>query len=188
MRLHTVMSISSEKVVLNNTEMQDTNGDRSSMSFEWCCKPVLGWMRFLGVNLQLSESQKDKTKCCLSFSWLSTIFGLMSFFVNVSFSTGLFGWTIAKCVVDPDPTSILLRQKTTSTKFWASLIDTFNRSFITVGAHFALLASTLVKWKDLTNVLHRMEQQQIFKLKNYHEFRKVCNWGLFFIILVGITF
>jgi hypothetical protein len=171
----------------SKTIAQNKDEDQRLMTFEWCCKPVLGWIRLLGIDLKLSESQNYcKMKCRSVFGccWFSTCVGLISFLINTVISVGFFCSNLS-FISPSDPTKKAIRNKYTSTIFWNSMIDTLNTSFITLGVHFFLLASTLVNWKDLADVLHRIERNDFFKLETYRKFRRICNWGFFFIVVVG---
>jgi len=171
----------------SKTIAQNKDKDQRLMTFEWCCKPVLGWMRLLGIDLKLSESQdycKMKCRSVFGCCWFSTGVGLISFLTNIAISVGIFCFNVS--FINPtNPTTKALRNKYTSTSFWNSMIDTLNTSFITLGVHLFLLASTLVNWKGLADVLQRIEQNDFFKLETYCKFRRICYWGFFFIIVVG---
>jgi len=163
---------------------QNKDDDQRLMTFEWCCKPILGWMRLLGIDLKLSDSQTYCKMKCRS-GWFSTCVRLISFLIHavISISCSCFSFSF----ISPTDSTInaLKRNKSASTRYWNAMIDTLNTSFITIGVHFFLLACTVVNWKDLADVLHRIEQNNFFKLETFRKFRRICYWGFFFIIMVG---
>ena len=161
---------------------QNKNSDQRLMNFEWSCKPILCSMRLLGIDLKLSESQTNDCKMKCRSSIFTTCVGLFSFLVNLTFSSFFCYYRLF--IYADDPRIQALRKNSTSTLFWNSTIDSLNTSFITLGVHFFLLASTIVNWNDLADVLRKMEKQNFFKLKVYREFRRVCDWGLCFILVV----
>lgn len=153
------------------------------MNFSWSCRPISLAMRCLGIALDFVSST-DKCLCASSFRvgfWLTTLFGLIMFILNmVNLSYYLyetFSWLYSDDTFKD-------RKSLSSTMVWNWIIQLFNGSFITLGTQTALLASTLINWKYLAATLNRIEQSNSLSRMTFKKIRRTCEWGLFFIIAV----
>ena len=154
------------------TERQKMLTNLKENSFEWCCKPVVRWIRLLGIPLFLETNSRRL------------------FFITLAVGLFLLCLNIARLMISLHLFALFSKHSNKheiGSTIWSSMfINIFNKSAFTLGTQLSLLSSTLVNWKSLATVLHRMEDLQLFSFQHFRQFRHVFKWGLAFLIMVTI--
>ena len=156
---------------------------RQSINFEWSFRPMLVWMHFLGISLQMQVNNNGLAFSRL-YNWLIKGFGIFLFCGNLSrliivMYSDWFSY-------DDNSRLAVLVKRSTSTVIWNSFIYWFNELFLSLGIQIAVMMSTAVNWKDLVATLHRMENNKMFKREHFQKFRRIFQYGFAFILLVFI--
>ena len=142
-------------------------------TFEWSFKPLLMWLNIIGIPLKINKLASSGVQF-----GLATIFGLLVFTTFVAFQVAYFFINLSNASWYGSISSSTLR--------WNIVIHNINDVVSTFGTHFVLMTYCLVNWKDLVQVLHRMERFNLFEKDIYYRVRCVCSCGLALVILVSI--
>ena len=140
-----------------------------SMNFDLSSRPILQWIRCLGIPLLNIKSLKKKGY------WhyiLFTLFTAMCYVLNVGFHSLSIIETI---------TSNSSRYSWT-TSGWNDAITAQNYRFATIGAHTALLFFTSVHWANLIRTAKSLES--LLKPKDYRRIRRASLIGVVCMFLV----
>ena len=154
------------------------------MKFSWSCAPISYSMRCLGIALDFALRAAGNNCSASSFRvgyWLTTLFGLLMFIVNLAILTNSIHSTFFWLYSDDTAKD---RKTISSTMIWNWIITLFNGSLITLGTQMALLASTLINWKYLTATFYRIEKSKQLTRITFKQIRRTCEWGLVFILMV----
>ena len=138
--------------------------------FQWACRPILSWMQFIGIPLDVLIEQKSMTKRILT-----GLYALLVYFLLTSNT-----WITATSYVN-------VHLSTNGTSVTSSInnhITYFNYAISTFLIHTSLLVMTALDWNGLAMVLHQMGQENWFTSEDYRRFRLVCFAGLAILILV----
>ncbi len=131
-------------------------------------------MRVIGVPLNMTGIRS------LYFRYWSFWFGRFFFFINVALNI-----IISMNIIDGGSGKV----KTTAD--WNHLISELNYSVGLVGTNIALFGWTVPKWKGLVQVLHRIEQLNLFQEKDYKLFRQyfqILSCTFFLVVIYELIF
>lgn len=173
------------RVVILAAEQINDEEEQYKKTFRWSCLPLLNWFNILGIPLQIEDTKSSASNaryyCKLSiacFGFFMFLTNLARLFVYITFDF------FAVYSSSTNMTDSVVYRKTSSTTIWNDFLDYFNEFFISLGSQLILITSTLVHWKDLTAVLNRIEDQNIFSLKTFRQFRRIFVFGISIVILV----
>ena len=165
----------SSRLELRYTKGETIDKFQQQKTFEWSFRPMLNWMRILGIALETHFADRKRRY------WFTTGFGIILFFGNmVRLTSGIYHNVIQLYSED----SNLFRSQNSSTLLWNMFIFWFNEFFLSVGIQLAVMASMILNWQDLVAVLHRMERNQLFDSQHFKRFRRIFEIAFAFIILV----
>ena len=154
-------------------------------TFEWSCAPMFGWLDCLCIPLSATYCVKTQHYSRRSYYELKKKIGILLLLVNVGRISALiivhFEWFSSN-----KPKQNNNNNTTGSAIMWSFLINLFNQSFITIGCHLALIASTLANWKSLIAVFCQMEKHKMFHLNTFRQFRRISQWGLLCMYMVHL--
>ena len=147
----------------------------SSKNFAWSFKPILVWMKLIGIDL--NSSQQFRSSICRYSQLLYGVFILL-------LSSGSVIYMVSKILGGNSSSSEKYAYSQTSTM--KRTIEMYFIATVTyiLATHILLMAVTAVKWKKLWQTLQQIEDQ--FLLDNYHfqQCRKVVIIGLSMLALV----
>ncbi len=137
--------------------------------FDQCLNiPVIG-MRILGIPLDASSIRSPYLR------FWSVWFGRFFFITNISLNLMLFIEAI-----DGESVEIM------ATSDWNNLVSELNFSVALIVTNIALLGWMAPHWKDLVQVLHRIERLHLFQPDDYKIFTRYFNTGTcIFLVMVA---
>ena len=143
-------------------------------NFQWACRPILNWMHFLGIPLEISNDPKK---------YFIYIYAFLLFFLTLEsnfVSIGLYMATNSKpfqsAIRDESHTYVLNDKIQKITQISTNCI-----------VHLGLLFSTSSNWPALVKILKHLEENNNVLLgrKEYKRFRTIFIIGLSVIILAS---
>lgn len=148
----------------------------TKLTLEWSFKPILIWMRLIGVPLNWRKETR------LTFS-LQTAFNHSLFFLNLTISLIVGIHTIIFVMSSGDS---IRKLSVTFTWVWNFSISKLNQAAVNIGSHFILLAYTVLKWPYLFENFNQFESithGDIFL--NFLDYQKIrfTFYAAFFVIL-----
>lgn len=172
--------MSSQLELHNRTEKTNTKCQQQK-TFEWSLRPVLNWLRFLGIALETQRYSPVRNRRY----WYATGFGIILFFGNMlRFTFAMYQNIMEIYSNDSNSNVAVFRRHTSSTIQWNSFIYWSNEFVLSVGIQLAVMASTILNWEDLAGTLRQMEINQLFDLQHFKRFRRTFEIASAFIILV----
>ena len=165
----------SSRLELRYATGETINKFRQQKTFEWCFRPLLNWMRILGIALETYFADRNRRY------WFTTGFGIILFFGNmIRLTSGIYQNVIQLYSEDSNS----FRSQNSSTLLWNMFIFWFNEFFLSVGIQLVVMASMILNCQDLVAVLQRMERNQLFDSQHFKRFRRIFEIAFAFIILV----
>lgn len=143
--------------------------EQVTYDFNWSCRPILLWMRCLGIPLLDMKSLKKKSY------WryvLVILFTITCYVLNVG--THLYNMI--------EITSNNSSNYHWTTSDWNDVITLQNFRFVSVGTHTTLLFFTAVNWGDMIQTTKRLER--LLKPKDYQKIRRASVVAVCVVLLV----
>ena len=159
--------------------LHDEQHVRRTKNWFWSIRPLILWMRILGVDLPDASTSSSRRHRWL----LMSIYGLVCFSthafsqVNIVHSL-VFKREYINCNDNPD--GLPLYDTVTAT--WNWIIDFINYAVYGIGIHFMLLTLIRLRWNGLGNTFH--QYQNVFTDENYDRLRKVSSICVAYVILL----
>lgn len=136
------------------------------IDFDWATRPILVWMRCIGVPLLDVKSIKQTN---------IYLYVVVIVYTLVFYSVTVTNNLIIALTSDNNQTRPL------KTSDWNNVVTLQNFVFAVIGTHTALLFTTAVKWNDLHRASRKMKQ---LKTKDYRQIRYTCLMGVAFLLFV----
>lgn len=158
--------------------LHDEQHVRRTKNWFWSIRPLILWMRILGVDLPDASTSSSRRH-----RWPMYIYGLVCFSthafsqVNIVHSL-VFKREYINCNDNPD--GLPLYDTVTAT--WNWIIDFINYAVYGIGIHFMLLTLIRLRWNGLGNTFH--PYQNVFTDENYDRLRKVSSFCVAYVILL----
>lgn len=152
------------------------------MSFQSSLKPMLIWMRCLGVYLPDVDNKGPSGPFCLS-RLIITTFGLILIFFILMFN-GLEVGSIVARIIGMDDRDAIGNQLDSSVFNMNVTIAQLCHCFVTVVPHLYLMSIAVTRWSNLIQVTRKMEKECFFKSQDYAAFRFdfAVGCGVFFVV------
>ncbi len=152
------------------------------MSFQSSLKPMLMWVRCIGVFLE-SPSQESKKS---SSRYLIVSLGFLIFFFNVFFN----GMYVAGFILHfLSPQSLTIFRQISSATVLNTFISMTNRVSLTFFSQLYLVyAAATNRWPNLVQILNSMEKERQFQKEDYRKFHSIFFLGSVFLFLVSNVF
>lgn len=123
--------------------------------FKTSLRRLVFGMRLIGIPLDSSGIRNKLLR------YWTLAFGFVSFVVNTCLNV----------------TSLIMIEPPQTTAKWNYLINEVNFAVAMVLVHAGLLTTTAVKWKDVSSILDRIEELNVFEAEDYKKFEKMCLTG-----------
>ena len=147
----------------------------SSTNFAWSFKPILVWMKLIGIDL--NSSQQLRSRICRYSQLLHRVFTLLLISGHGIYK-GLKICGVVPKSPETYPSSKSLTLERTIELYFITYI-TYN-----LATHVLLMAVTAVKWKELWQTLQQIEDQFLLDNDHFQQCRKVVIIGLSMLALV----
>lgn len=162
-------------ISMMSTKVEAFQDPSNVNSFGWSCRPVLRWMRLIGIPLaDVNEPGNGRKSGVLTF--IVVFLALFLYVMNV-----LCNGTM---ILQQFYSAFEIQKNGTWTSTLNGYITFANYACCNLLCHTGLLFCTATRWNSLTKTLQLLERFQMFRPEDYRSFRHVCVTSLLFIIFV----
>jgi hypothetical protein len=145
--------------------------------FRSSIKPLLNWLRILGVDLEWQSSYHRR--------YIGIALGIISFLLNVS----CFIWVFADVPKYIGDLSTTYGGANSSTYSFHIIYDYINVAVPSLGVHLSLLFISVSQWSNLCQAIYLVECNSKIKLTNYKQVKLLGGLGVVYaIVVVSINF
>ena len=141
--------------------------------FDWSLKPLITWMRILGIFPPLQTINNKGAK---------GIFNLV-FRISTWLVTGSIQLYLVYVVLFGNSNSFFVAAKYKSTSKWNNMFFYTTHMLHTIGIHSFILISFNYHWKNFQTSLESTETQQLRRHIPYANLRKWCFYGILYIFI-----
>ena len=140
--------------------------------FQQCLRPLVLWIRFLGIDLSDAEGSFPKKR-----RWITMLYAAIFLLANIASQCDVIIYLFNNLSnFGVNKTS----QSKTITSLLNTLIDFINFAIHGVGSHLILLAVIRPRWKNLMQSFILLEKQLDFEY--FIKLRRVTIFSVFFIL------
>ena len=129
-------------------------------------EPLVKILRIIGIPLDHSSIEPP------IFRYWSICLGLLVYLCNL----------LANLYILVN--ELIFKSEALTTSRWNTIIHVSNLATTLIIIHGGLLICTVPNWKELVNVLRRIDQLEIFKNEDYEKFKRTLSRGSIMAILI----
>jgi hypothetical protein len=153
----------------------DGQSPTSTISWSWSIRPLVIWIRILGVDLpDISNSLTRR------YQWRLWIYGVICFFSHAIGELDIIYFLHYKSRACFERAGGVNYGTTTAT--WNTIIDYTNYAVHALAIHTVLVTVIRMRWIDLTEIFHR--SSLVFTDENYVRLRRMSFFGVIYVILL----
>ena len=160
-----------------------TQQPHSSICWEWSIRPMIIWLRIIGVDLSgcsaISSVQRNRR-------WLILVYRIFCFLCHISSRIHILHYWSPMLLIalSHNQTDSVISYLDSSTAKWNMIIDLANYLIHDIGIHLILLTFIRAQWVNTMEIFQRLNV--IFTAENYILMRKISFGGVIYVISLVI--